>query len=162
MVRFPCLRCALLLLTWQRATAVVEHSSGQLAGSHSGVRKLCCRTPDEVTVFEALVTLLGFPALVFVSFKVDQFEAAAARRKRHLVETQTALKPDGWVGFGGDEGETVIPLRVLDEQGGRFLFAFLSFLFFLCVCACVCVCVWWVGGWWWWCVWCVCVARSEG
>ena len=77
-----------------------------------------------MTVFEALVTLLGFPTLVFVSFKVDQFEAAVARRKRHLVETQKALKPDGWVGFGGDDGATVIPLHVLDEHGGKHPFLF--------------------------------------
>lgn len=78
------------------------------------------RTPDEVTVFEALLTLLGFPALVFTSFKVDQLEVAVARRKKHLVETQKALKPDGWVGFGtGEDGKKMIPLRVLDEQGGK-------------------------------------------
>jgi Ca2+/Na+ antiporter len=49
-------------------------------------------TPDEVTVFEALLTLLCFPLLVYVSYKIDQFEVAAARRKKHRVETQAALK----------------------------------------------------------------------
>lgn len=81
---------------------------------------LCGRTPDEVTVFEALLTFMGFPTLVFVSFKVDQVEAAVARRKKHVVETSKALKPDGWVGFSaGEHGENMIALRVLDEQGGK-------------------------------------------
>ena len=84
---------------------------------------LCCRTPDEVTVFEALLTLLGFPTLVFVAYKIDQFEAAAARRRKHLVETQPTLKPEGWVGFGErDDGKKIIPMRVLDGQGGKLYY----------------------------------------
>lgn len=73
-----------------------------------------------MTVFEALLTLLCFPLLVFVSYRVDQFETADVQRKKHLVEVQKALKPEGWVGFGAEDAEKTIPLRVLDEQGGTF------------------------------------------